>query len=116
MPIKEYNITFITRTTNDPFSDVPCGVCNKCCSLSPVLTAEEFESGRYAYTFIKHDDTNVPVIGIPINKNGCMYLIEGKCSIYDDRPKACRQFDCRRGHYPPLLPWATEKFGVMYDI
>jgi Fe-S-cluster containining protein len=114
--IKEYTVTFITKTTNDPISVVPCGDCNKCCSLSPLLTSEEFESGKYAYTFIKQEGSNVPVIAIPRNKNGCMYLINGKCSIYEDRPHACKQFDCRKGHYPPLLAWAKEKFGVEYDI
>jgi Fe-S-cluster containining protein len=108
---KSYNISFITKTTNLPETDVPCGECNKCCSLSPHLTTEEFESGKYAYTFYKVDGEDNPVVAIPRNKNGCMYLIENKCSIYADRPLSCKQFDCRQGHYLPLIDWAREKFG-----
>lgn len=80
-----------------PNSDVPCGACAECCTkLSPYLTIEEFSSGNYAYTFVKIEGADMPVIAIPKNKNGgCMYFIDNKCSIYESRPKACRQFDCR---------------------
>ena len=109
--IKEYKISFITKSETLPDSNVPCGDCNRCCSLSPHLSSEEFESGKYIYTFLKIPNENHPVVAIPRNSLGCIYLINGKCSIYDDRPKSCRQFDCRQGHYLPLVEFAKEKFG-----
>jgi Fe-S-cluster containining protein len=48
---------------------------------------------------------------------GCaMFSIkENKCTIYEDRPIACRQFDCRKGHHPKTNAVAKEKFGVDVD-
>ena len=42
-------------------------------------------------------------------------FVDGKCSIYEDRPLACRQFDCRKGHHPKTDKIAMEKFGVNVD-
>jgi Fe-S-cluster containining protein len=43
---------------------------------------------------------------------GCSMFIDGKCSIYDYRPKSCRQFDCRSHHHPATAKIAKEKFGI----
>jgi len=111
--IKEYNVDFITHESNTSESYVPCGNCIACCTgLTPYLTSEEFESAKYIYTFLNTLITNKPVIAIPRMEDGCIYLRDGKCSIYNDRPKACRQFDCRKGHYKPFKELAIEKFGV----
>ncbi len=29
-------------------------------------------------------------------ENGCEFLVEGRCSIYADRPEICRHFICER--------------------
>lgn len=85
-----------------PESDVPCTTisCTECCEkLSPYLTEEELLSGKYIYTLVVTDDPNRPGIAIPRNSQGCIYLgIDKKCTIYDHRPRACRQFDCRKNH------------------
>ena len=109
--MKTYNIQFVAIKQTLPSSDVPCGECNKCCSLSPLLTPEEFESGKYMYTFMKTEFSDEPVVSIPRNKNGCMYLIEGKCSIYDDRPQSCRVFDCRTTSFEKYQQIAKQKFN-----
>ena len=31
-------------------------------------------------------------------KDGCMFLKEGRCSIYRKRPLSCQTFDCRPDH------------------
>lgn len=112
MKLKHYNITAITiQRDYIPEVDIKCGDCHKCCiSLSPNLTQEEFESGKYIYTFLT-SGIDKPIIAVPRLNDKCIYFIDEKCSIYDDRPKACRQFDCRKGHYPPLKDHALEKFG-----
>lgn len=85
-----------------PQSDVPCESvnCTECCErLSPFLTEEEFLSGNYIYTLLNSGDPEKPVIAIPRTEHGCIYLNQfKKCTIYDIRPKSCRQFDCRLGH------------------
>ena len=109
--MKTYNIQFIAMEQTLPESIVPCGECNSCCKLSPLLTPEEFESGLYAYTLMKTEYSDGPVVTVPRNENGCMYLINGKCSIYDTRPKACRVFDCRTSTFEKYQNIALEKFG-----
>jgi Fe-S-cluster containining protein len=40
---------------------------------------------------------------------GCVYLDgAGNCSIYDDRPKQCRDFDCEKTWYKLYPVGATE--------
>lgn len=90
-----------------PEADVPCSTinCTLCCELlSPYLTEQEFKSGKYIYTFLDGGDPNKPVIAVPKTERGCIYLSpEKKCTIYNDRPLACRQFDCREGHHPKIM-------------
>jgi len=97
MKIKTFEFKGITVQTEHPESTVPCGSCVDCCSkLSPFLTEEEFRSARYAYTFINVPGSDKPAIVIPRTPAGaCMYLINNRCSIYENRPQGCRQFDCR---------------------
>lgn len=87
-------------------SDVPCNSinCTECCEkLSPFLTPEEFSSGKYIYTFIDAGDKEKPVVAIPRTDFGCVYLNNDKqCTIYDFRPKSCRQFDCRQNHHSKI--------------
>jgi FkbM family methyltransferase len=88
----------VTVETDLPESDVACTTiaCTDCCErLSPFLTEEELYSGNYIYTFINTGDDK-PAIAIPRTNAGCVYLSHDKnCTIYDRRPKSCRQFDCR---------------------
>ena len=79
-----------------------------------MLSSEEFESGKYIYTLLKTEFSDQPVIAIPRTEDGCIYLKNNKCSIYETRPHACRQFDCRKGHYPAFKDIALSKFN-MYE-
>ena len=65
------------------------------------MTQEEFESGQYMYTLISTNDDK-PAIAVPRSDDGCFYLKNGACTIYDRRPLSCRQFDCRQGHHPKI--------------
>lgn len=95
---KTIYIKAVTIETDFPESDVACTAiaCTDCCErLSPFLTEEELHSGNYIYTFINTGDDK-PAIAIPRTDAGCIYLSHDKnCTIYDRRPKSCRQFDCR---------------------
>lgn len=75
--------------------------CAKCCKClgSPVVTADEAvnidDSVIYEYKhgmFIKSDDST------------CCLLKEGLCSIYDHRPKGCREY-----------PWYNVDGKLYYD-
>ena len=114
MKFKSYQIHVVAIERDNPISDVPCGDCIQCCvRLSPNLTPEEFESGQYMYTLLSTPGQHTPNVAIPRGERGCFYLDENrKCSIYDRRPLACRQFDCREGHYPPFADLVKEKFNM----
>ena len=80
--------------------DVPCGECSACCRSS-------------YFIHIKPEDTQTiariprgllfPAPGLPkgnvllgFDKKGqCPMLVDGTCSIYDNRPQTCRSYDCR---------------------
>lgn len=104
--LKTHTFKATTIERELPESDVPCQTisCTKCCEkLSPYLTETEFKSGKYVYTFLTSGDPEKPVIAVPKTSRGCFYLSEDKlCTIYEDRPLACRQFDCRLGHHPKI--------------
>lgn len=113
MIYKTFTIKAIAIENDIKESEVPCGLCAECCiKLSPILTPNEFISGKYVYTLTNSPNPNRPTISIPRDENGCYYFKDNKCSIYNDRPLACKQFDCREGHYPPFKDLVQEKFGI----
>jgi Fe-S-cluster containining protein len=125
MKKNKYNIITINLTSVDsgaPISDVPCGNCTKCCEvLTPFLTPDEVTSGLYPLSLIQPDknmileNPNVGPLVAMFKKTptgGCFMFIDNKCSIYDHRPRSCRQFDCRTQNHPETNKVAKEKFGI----
>jgi len=81
-------------------AEVPCGDCNACCRTLHVVHVRPDERrtrARIPRRFL------LPAPGLPpgnlvlgYEKAGCCpLLIGGHCSIYEDRPLACRTYDCR---------------------
>lgn len=104
--------TVYTVVSELPHSTVECGECFACCTLlSPNLTPEEVESGKYPLSLTK-GETGFLVSIFRTETGGCSLLIDGKCSVYNDRPQACRQYDCRKGHHQSTNHIAKEKFGI----
>jgi Fe-S-cluster containining protein len=83
-------------------TDVPCNGCSACCYHGRVLlTEEEAASGRYRM-IPNRKGNDGPLQWMLANRKdgGCYYLMpfaggEG-CSVHDDLPSACKDFDCRR--------------------
>lgn len=103
------NVNLTAVSTDAPIADVPCGSCTLCCELlSPYLTPEEVASGKYPISLINPTEEQLrdhPEIGPTVSlyrkvTGGCAMFIDGRCSIYETRPIACRQYDCRKGHHP----------------
>lgn len=72
---------------------VTCGKCNECCkgwnyeiTVRPKLTKKEIKSKLYKHRYGKLD------IGPDGN---CFHMVDDKCTIYEDRPQICKDFDCR---------------------
>jgi hypothetical protein len=81
-------------------ADVPCGECNACCRTAHVIHVRPEE--RRARAVIPRRFL-LPAPGLPpgnlvLGYDGhgcCPLLVDGRCTIYEDRPLACRTYDCR---------------------
>lgn len=108
MNIKKHviNVDLTAITSDAPVVDVPCKSCTVCCEkLSPYLTPDEISSGQYpiSLTVLSNDQSCNPVVTMfKSATGGCSMLIDGRCSIYNSRPVACRQFDCRKNHHASI--------------
>jgi Fe-S-cluster containining protein len=85
---------------NESGINVKCGDCNACCRSSQFIHVKPVETKTIARI-----DKRIlfPAPGLPrgnmvlgYDKDGCCpMLINGQCSIYEDRPIACQTYDCR---------------------
>jgi Fe-S-cluster containining protein len=104
---------------------VPCGSCTACCRSPHVLVElDQAEAERYGGVWSEERTRKV----LPKKADGsCVYLIDEKCSIYQDRPLMCRTYDCRHslmvgkvsGGDPVMLEayqqWAPMKMPTVED-
>jgi Fe-S-cluster containining protein len=81
-------------------AEVPCGDCSACCRSSHVIHVRPQEKHTLARIPRKY---LLPAPGLPPGNlvlgydtvGRCPLLLGGHCSIYEDRPLACRTYDCR---------------------
>ncbi|HEX5585867.1 MAG TPA: hypothetical protein VFZ17_01030, partial [Acidimicrobiia bacterium] len=79
---------------------VPCGSCVACCTASQFVHVGPDEHDALAHI---PSTLLFPAPGLPrghvvlgYDEHGCCpMLVDGQCSIYDHRPRACRTYDCR---------------------
>jgi len=81
-------------------AEVACGECKACCDSSyfiHIRPQEKRTLGRIDPRILFEVPGMPPghvLMGYDHHGN-CPMLVEGKCSIYSDRPKTCRNYDCR---------------------
>lgn len=81
-------------------ADVPCGSCNACCRTSHFIHVRPEERRTRARL---PRELLFPAPGLPpgnlvlgYDEAGCCpMLVAGRCTVYEDRPLACRTYDCR---------------------
>ncbi len=81
-------------------SDVPCGTCTACCRSRQFVHVEPGDDRALA---VIPPELLFPAPGLPsghyvmgYDQDGaCPMLVDDRCTIYADRPRACRVFDCR---------------------
>jgi Fe-S-cluster containining protein len=79
---------------------VPCDGCVACCTSSQFVHIEPDETDALAHV---PAELRFPAPGLPkghvvlgYDEQGCCpMLVDGVCSIYEHRPRACRAYDCR---------------------
>jgi Fe-S-cluster containining protein len=80
---------------------VNCGHCTACCRDAPLIVLTEGERpepfDKMVRIVVECDDGKEKSFWLlPHQPNGdCYYLRDGQCSVYEQRPKMCRTFDCR---------------------
>jgi Fe-S-cluster containining protein len=79
-------------------AEVPCGPCTACCTSSHFVHVEPDELDALAHI---PASVRFPAPGragqvMGYDEHGrCPMFVDGACSIYDHRPRACRTYDCR---------------------
>jgi Fe-S-cluster containining protein len=94
--LSEWLDQFDARAEND----VPCGACTACCTSSQFVHIEPDEVDTLARI---PAELRFPAPGLPKGhvvlgydeRGHCPMLVDGRCSIYEHRPRACRAYDCR---------------------
>lgn len=81
-------------------ADVPCGECTGCCISSYPIPLRP--SDRVALERVPDRLLQLPAAGgdglarMGFGEDGCCPMLQaGCCSIYADRPRTCRDYDCR---------------------
>ena len=79
---------------------VPCGACTACCTSSQFVHIEPDETDTLAHI---PAELLFPAPGKPRGhvllgydeRGHCPMLADGRCTIYEHRPRTCRTYDCR---------------------
>jgi len=79
---------------------VPCGSCTACCTSSQFVHVGPDEADALAHI---PSDVLFAAPGFPPGyvlmgydeRGACPMFVDGRCSIYEHRPRACRTYDCR---------------------
>lgn len=76
-----------------------CQTCDgRCCQVMDVLLNED-EEKKYHHTTVQRWASEKPMILVKKHKDGwCVYFDRKnkRCSIYEDRPSACKRWYCGR--------------------
>ena len=88
----------VRKTTDEVWSQIDCTTCAHCCkTLHPVLDREDIDrlaqrlgmsAKKFEQEYLMRDGGGVKVI----KRAPCPFLNDNKCSVYEDRPKACKDF------------------------
>jgi len=79
---------------------VPCGECHACCTSSQFIHVAPDETAtlaRIPATLLFPAPQRPPghvVMGYD-ERGHCPMLVDGRCSIYENRPRTCQTYDCR---------------------
>jgi hypothetical protein len=83
-------MAFIRRVSREELTNPECGSCNACCRMGYAINGRPEDKDTLPWV-IRSDGMK----HLPVANGACGLLKETGCSIYGDRPKACRLYDCR---------------------
>jgi len=84
----------------DTDAEVPCGSCAACCTSSQFVPigADETDTLAHIPAELLFPAPRLPKghVLLGYDEHGhCPMLADGRCSIYEHRPRTCRTYDCR---------------------
>jgi len=96
----EWLASMTAALRGDGDSEVPCGGCTACCASSQFVHIEPDDADTLA---LIPKELLFPAprmarghVLMGYDENGrCPMLADGRCSIYEHRPRTCRVYDCR---------------------
>ena len=98
-------------------ADVPCGGCTACCTSSQFvhIGPDETEALAAIPAALLFPAPRLPrghvLLGYD-EQGRCPMRVAGACSIYEDRPRACRTYDCRIFPATGILPGERGKEAI----
>ena len=101
----------------DGVSDVPCGECTACCRASQFVEVGPEETAALAAIprslLFSAPGAPAGTLVMGYDQHGlCPMFHDTGCSIYADRPRACRVYDCRVFAASEVYPREPEKSAV----
>jgi Fe-S-cluster containining protein len=88
----------VRKTTDEVWAQIDCTACAHCCkTLYPILDREDIDrlaqrfgvtAKKFGQEFLMRGDGGEWAMKCA----PCPFLKDNKCSVYQDRPKACRDF------------------------
>jgi Fe-S-cluster containining protein len=90
----------VAALAGDEDATVACGTCTACCTSAQFVHIAPDEHATLARVPAA---LRFPAPGLPSGhvvmgydeRGHCPMLVDGACSIYADRPRTCRTYDCR---------------------
>jgi len=75
---------------------LPCESCTACCrgQMRAVVIYPDEDSSRWQTRRLPKPRLDWRILANEENGD-CVYITDAGCSIWEDRPRSCRQYDCR---------------------
>ena len=102
-------------------ANVPCGTCTACCTSSQFVHIGPDETAaleRIPPELLFPAPLMPPghvLLGYD-ERGHCPMLVDGRCSIYEDRPQTCRTYDCRVFAATGTLPEGADKRAIADQV
>jgi Fe-S-cluster containining protein len=117
----EWLASMTAALRGDGNSEVPCGRCTACCTSSQFVHIEPDETDTLARI---PEELLFPAprmerghLLMGYDEHGrCPMLADGRCSIYEHRPRTCRVYDCRIFAASGLAVDEAEKAAISRQV
>jgi Fe-S-cluster containining protein len=99
-PLAPWLRGMVAALDGDADAAVPCGPCTACCTSAQFvhIGPDEHETLARVPAALRFPAPGLPAGHVVMGydeRGHCAMFVAGRCSIYEDRPRTCRTYDCR---------------------